>query len=98
MSSSISPGLSVMGLRDLPNLAPIRARLARATVVAKKSRGKCPGQCTASMRGIPLFFIFFAPTGAGATVFSGRMVSAFCADDTTNAAKGARLRGQSICP
>jgi hypothetical protein len=71
LSSSISPGLSVMGLRDLPNLAPIRARLARATVVAKKSRGKCPGQCTASMRGIPLFFIFFAPTGAGGYGFFG---------------------------
>jgi len=50
------------------------------------------------MRGIPLFFIFFAPPGAGGYGFSGRMVSAFCADDTLNAAKGARLRGQSICP
>jgi hypothetical protein len=87
-----------MGLRDLPNLAPIRARLARATVVVKKAGANAPASILRRCVGSPYSSFFFAPTGAGGYGFSGRMVSAFRADDTTNAAKGARLRGQSICP
>ena len=52
-SSSISPGLSVMGLRDLPNLAPIRARLARATVVAKKAGANAPASVLRRCVGSP---------------------------------------------
>jgi hypothetical protein len=79
------------GLRDFPNLAPIRARL-RATIVAKKP-GQMPRPVYCVDAWDPLFHL--RPNRC-ATFFRANGVI-FCVDDMTNAAKGA-VASQSICP